>query len=122
MGRTPPQTVFDGKMGGITGRLFESLVHLSLKTYSVVNDASLSYLKTRNGDHEIDFIIQRGRDIVAIEVKMSQEVSENDVKHLKWFANTLKADLKDAIIINTGPVAYRRQDGIAVVPAILLGA
>jgi hypothetical protein len=34
----------------------------------------------------------------------------------------LQDDLADAIVVNTGPVAYRRDDGIAVVPAALLGA
>ena len=30
-------------------------------------------------------------------------------------------DLLDSVVITTGPEAYRRQDGIAVVPAALLG-
>jgi len=121
-GRIPPHTVFDEKAGGITGRLFESLIHLSLKTYTTVNDASLSYIKTRNGDHEVDFIVERERKVIAIEVKMSQEVTKRDVKHLIWLREALQENLVDALVINTGPVAYRREDGIAVVPAALLGA
>jgi predicted AAA+ superfamily ATPase len=109
-------------MGGITGRLFASLIQLSLRTYAAVNGADLSYLKTRNGDHEIDFIMQKGRSVIAIEVKMAQEISDSDVKHIKWLRNALKEELTDAIVINTGPAAYRRGDGIAVVPAALLGA
>lgn len=31
------------------------------------------------------------------------------------------AQLLDAVIVTTGPTAYRRRDGIAVVPAALLG-
>lgn len=30
-------------------------------------------------------------------------------------------DLLDAVVVTTGPQAYRRSDGIAVVPAALLG-
>jgi len=30
-------------------------------------------------------------------------------------------DLLDAAVITTGPQAYRRRDGIAVIPAALLG-
>jgi len=41
---------------------------------------------------------------------------------LKWLRAALKEDLTDALIVNTGPIAYRRDDGIAVVPAALLGA
>ena len=98
------------------------MIHLSLKTYTNVNDASLSYIKTRNGDHEVDFIVERDRKVIAIEVKMSQEVTKSDVKHLIWLRETLQENLVDALVINTGPVAYRREDGIAVVPAVLLGA
>ncbi|MCL2492424.1 MAG: DUF4143 domain-containing protein [Clostridiales bacterium] len=120
--RQPARTVFDEKAGGITGRLFESLIHLSLKTYAMVNDAELSFIRTRNGDHEVDFILQKGRKVIAIEVKMSIEIESGDTKHLKWLRGTLKEGLTDALIVNTGPVAYRRDDGIAVVPASLLGA
>jgi predicted AAA+ superfamily ATPase len=117
-----PATGFDKKYGSITGRLFESLIHLSLNSYSSVNEASLSYIATRNGDHEVDFIVQRDNSIVAIEVKLAPVITDADVKHLKWLKNNIGDRLKDALIITTGPIAYRRSDGIAVVPAALLGA
>jgi hypothetical protein len=36
-------------------------------------------------------------------------------------AGTAGADLLDAVVVTTGAEAYRRPDGIAVVPAALLG-
>lgn len=45
----------------------------------------------------------------------------DDVKHLRWLQDKLGDDLLDAVLITTGPAAYRRDDGIAVVPAELLG-
>jgi predicted AAA+ superfamily ATPase len=117
-----PTTGFDEKYGSITGRLFESLVQLSLNTYSAANEATLSYLATRNGDHEVDFIVQRENSVVAIEVKLAQTITDSDVRHLLWFKKNIGNRLSDAIIITTGPIAYRRPDGIAVVPAALLGA
>jgi len=44
-----------------------------------------------------------------------------DVRHLRWLRESLVNSLVDAIVINTGPAAYRRPDGIVVVPAALLG-
>jgi len=44
------------------------------------------------------------------------------VKHLLWLRQQLGDDLLDAIVIYTGPQAYRRKDGIAVIPASLFGA
>jgi hypothetical protein len=70
----------------------------------------------------VDLIVERpdGRAI-AIEVKLSGTVSDDDVKHLVWLRDRMGRDLLDAIVVTTGPAAYRRQDGIGVVPAALLG-
>jgi hypothetical protein len=58
---------------------------------------------------------------VAIEVKLASSVRAEDVKHLLWLREQIGEDLLDAVVVNTGPAAYRREDGIAVVPAALLG-
>lgn len=107
--------------GTILGHLFEALIALSLKTYVLRSEAHLGHLRTRNGDHEVDFIVSTGRRTVAIEVKLSPEVNDHDVKHLVWLKGLMGSDLKDAVIITTGRRAYRRPDGVAVVPAALLG-
>jgi predicted AAA+ superfamily ATPase len=117
-----PGTRFDEKNGNIIGRLFQSLVQQSLGTYALVNDAKVSYLRTQNGDREIDFIIQHGRKIIAVEVKLSQTVEDADVRNLLWFRELVGARLTDAMVVYSGGLAYRRKDGIAVVPAALLGA
>lgn len=46
---------------------------------------------------------------------------DRDTRHLKWLASELGDDLLDAAIVTTGPHAFRRKDGIAVIPAALLG-
>jgi hypothetical protein len=67
-------------------------------------------------------VIERGDGrVVALEVKLSRTVGAGDVRHLAWLADTIGDDLIDAAVITTGPDAYRRADGIAVVPAALLG-
>ena len=108
--------------GTLLGALFESLVGLGLRVYAQANEATVHHLRTRNGDHEVDFVI--GRDdhkVVAIEVKLSVTVDDQDVTHLRWLRHHLGPDLLDAAVITTGRAAYRRQDGIAVIPAALLG-
>lgn len=107
--------------GTVLGRLFESLVALSLQTYAAHIGARIGHLRTRNGDHEVDFILHRGRRTVAIEVKLAASVTDEDVRHLRWLSERMGPHLTDAIIITTGTTAYRRKDGIAVVPAALLG-
>ena len=113
---------FDKQYGSITGRLFEALLQLSLRTYTTVNNAKLFCFRTYRSEREIDFIIQKDTKVIACEVKFSPLAAASDGKQLKWFRERVGSDCVDALIITTGGVAYRRDDGIAVVPAVLLGA
>ena len=49
------------------------------------------------------------------------KASKRDVKHLRWLEGRLGDQILDSVIVTTGPEAYRRADGIAVIPAALLG-
>ena len=110
--------------GTLLGALFESLVTLSVRTYPAqCNEARVGHLRTRGGEHEVDLIVERrdGR-VVALEVKLSATVDDADTRHLAWLAQRLGPDLLDATVITTGHEAYRRADGIGVIPAGLLTA
>lgn len=108
--------------GTLLGHLFESLVTQSVRAYAQAREAEVRHLRTKNGRHEVDLIVVRpDQRVVAIEVKLARTVGDDDVKHLHWLRREIGDDLLDAIVITTGPAAYRREDGIAVVPAALLG-
>ena len=108
--------------GTLVGALFESLVALNLRVYAQASEAQVRHLRTHRGDREIDFVIT-GTDggVVALEVKLAADVDHRDVEHLLWLRERLGSDLRDAAVITTGRHAYRRPDGIAVIPAALLG-
>lgn len=107
--------------GTLLGALFESLALLSVRVFAQLARARVSHLRTKNGDHEIDLIVERrdGR-VVAIEVKLVAVPSNRDVRHLHWLAEQLGDDLIDSIVITAGSYTYRRPDGIGVVPLALL--
>jgi uncharacterized protein len=108
--------------GTLLGALFESVVTLSTRVYAQAAEASVKHLRTASGAHEVDLIVERAdRRIIAIEVKLARDPTERDTRHLKWLAEQIGDTLLDAILITTGEYAYRRKDGIAVVPAALLG-
>lgn len=108
--------------GLVLGALFESLVTLSVRVYAQAAEAEVKHLREAKGRHEIDLVLQRDDGgILAVEIKLSRTVDEADLRHLKWLADRIGPDLVDSIVITTGPAAYRRTDGIGVVPAALLG-
>jgi predicted AAA+ superfamily ATPase len=108
--------------GPLLGGLFESCVTLSARVFAQEARASVAHARTRNGDHEVDLIVERrdGR-VLGMEVKLTAAIRDQDVRHLHWLAQRIGDDLLDAMIITAGRYAYRRRDGIAVVPAALLG-
>jgi predicted AAA+ superfamily ATPase len=108
--------------GTLLGALFESLCTLSLRVYAQASEARVFHLRTSGGEHEVDLIVERedGR-VLAIEVKLARDISSDDVRHLKWLAERLGDSLVDAVVVTAGEEAYRRPDGIAVVPATLIG-
>ena len=109
--------------GTLLGALFQSLVTLSVRTYAQASEARVCHLRTRGGDHEIDLIVERADNrIVALEVKLAATVDDADTRHLKWLARSIGDDLLDSAIVTTGKHAYRRRDGIGVIPAALLTA
>ena len=104
------------------GALFEALVTLSVKTFAQAAEAQVFHLRTEKGAHEIDLLVRAddGRT-VAIEVKLAAAPGSHDVRHLLWLKEQLGDELVDMVLVNTGSAAYRRQDGVAVVPLALLG-
>lgn len=124
------QTLITGGKGGssiprdgtLFGNLYESLVTLSVRVYAQATEARVYHLRERDGRHEVDLIVERvDQRVVAIETKLSATVDDDDVKHLRWLHERLGDQLLDAVIVTTGTQAYRRPDGVAVVPAALLG-
>jgi predicted AAA+ superfamily ATPase len=108
--------------GSFLGALFESLVTLSVRVFAQAAEAQVRHLRTRSGDREVDLIVQgRAGEIVGVEVKLTATVDDHDVAHLRWLRDEIPDDLRAAVVITTGPHAYRRRDGIYVVPLALLG-
>jgi hypothetical protein len=96
---------------------------LSVRTYAQAAEAKVFHLREKDGRHEVDLVLERadGR-VLGLEVKLSPDVSDDDVKHLHWFKRQVGIPaLLDLAVINTGAHAYRREDGVAVIPAALLG-
>lgn len=106
----------------MTGPLFESLATLTVRVAAQVHRARVGHLRTMRGEREVDLVVE-GRDgqVVGIEVKLSAAVEDADVRHLLWLRTQLPEDVVDLVVLTTGRYAYRRPDGVAVVPLGLFG-
>ncbi|WP_281176085.1 ATP-binding protein [Corynebacterium oculi] len=113
---------FTPKDGSLLGLLFESLVTLSVRVMIEPLRAHLYHLRTKGGRQEIDLIVELdNRKVLPIEVKMKEAVDDRDVRHLHWLEDRIGDRVADKVVVTTGRHAYRRQDGVAVVPLALLG-
>ncbi|MCL2594648.1 MAG: DUF4143 domain-containing protein, partial [Promicromonosporaceae bacterium] len=108
--------------GPLLGALFESLVTLSVRSLAESLGLEVSHLRTHRGQREIDLIVHSadGRAI-GCEVKLSPAIDDHDVRHLNWLHDEMGDLLIDRIVITTGEHAYRRPDGVAIIPLALLG-
>ncbi|MDR3106923.1 MAG: DUF4143 domain-containing protein [Bifidobacteriaceae bacterium] len=106
----------------LLGALFESLAVQTVRVLAENAEARAAHLRTRGGEHELDLILENADwTVVAIEVKLKPVITAKDTKNLKWLANVIPERIADLAVITTGQHAYRREDGIAVIPLSLLG-
>jgi len=106
------------------GQVFESYIYQSLRVYCDINNYDLSHFRTSKGDKEIDFIVQKGRRILAIEVKAkTTKINEDDVKHLNWFEKEIQDEYEiKKIVVYAGKFAYKTKDNVYVIPAGMLAS
>jgi predicted AAA+ superfamily ATPase len=117
------------------GLLFESMVVRDLRVYADTLDASVFHFR-QDGDHrrgsaglEVDAIVDAGDTRwAAFEVKLSarDEILDEAAKNLLSFVAKIdtKRSLQPAslnIITGLGEYAYRRADGVNVIPITSLG-
>lgn len=123
------EALLQGKGGGVggatgtwLGSLFESLTTQSLRICADAVDARIGHLRTKDTAREMDLIFEgQDRRVVAIAVKLTSSVTDNDVRHLNWLRSKLGERLVNRVVGTTGPYAYRRPDGVVVAPLTLLG-
>ncbi len=109
------------------GLLFENLVIRDLRVYASKLGGEVFHFLNKNG-LEVDAVIRLRNGAYGLaEVKLGGGGVEQGAKTLKKFAESVDTSVSRApaflmVIIGVGTYAYRREDGVLVVPISTLGA
>lgn len=100
-----------------TAAHFENLVLCDLLTWrdTQAPRAGVSYWRTASG-HEVDFVLERGRELVGIEVKSGTQPSLRDLRGLVTFLAEHPRVARGGLVLHTGQESYWLHDKIVAVP------
>lgn len=105
-----------------TGFLFESLVAHDLRVYAEAAGAACLHYREAEGRLEVDYVLEtRDGDWVGVEVKMGDAQIDRAARSLLRLADRLARKPRSLIVITATSLAYRRDDGVHVVPLGILG-
>ncbi len=102
------------------GALMEGWVAALLKAYGESGSAlglrhdGLFYWAPTEGGTEVDFLIQRGKEFTAIEVKAKENLASRDFNGLKAIAELKGIQRRLAVFLGDRP--FRTEDGIEALP------
>ena len=107
---------------GLLGRFFEAYAVHSLRVAATAAGLRSGHVRTKKRAHEVDLVLETldGR-VLAFEIKLAGSIRDEDVRHLHWLRTIVGDDLVEAAVVYTGTHAYRRPDGVAVIPLALIG-
>ncbi len=129
IGATPEKLLRDTQT---LGMLFENLVirdlRVFLSTYAGLGN-EVFYYRDDQG-LEVDAIIESGGSWAGIEVKLSDTKADEGAANLKKLRDKMTANPAArnaepvflAVVVGRGKLAYKRDDGVFVIPVALLGA
>lgn len=111
---------FLSQIAGITrpeGVHLETIVLNDLRTWAS-NDPdrpTLHYWRD-DADREVDFVIERGDNVLGVEVKATTKPAPDDWKHLKYFVREYDDRCAGALLLHGGKETFRATDRVLVTP------
>jgi len=105
----------------LVGQLFETFVATELSAHleTANHRTEMFHLRNRDGN-EVDLILERHGQIVALEVKSSTTVDRGDAKGLLWLQDKLGAAFHYGAVLYAGTLPFQIDDRIWAIPASAL--
>ena len=92
--------------------IFNELLKAQSYAHSVPN---ISYYRTSD-KKEIDFILEYGQGIIAIEIKASKSIDKSDFKHIYHLANQIPDIFQKGIVFYNGDTLIKIDDNMYAIP------
>lgn len=102
----------------VLGRLIDTFVVAQLRAeLQLGGRGRLYHLRDRDGDHEIDLVVELGHQrVVGIEVKAHSAPDARAARHLRWLRDHLGDGFLAGVVLHTGAFAYELDDRIIAAP------
>lgn len=98
------------------GALLESYVFLNLTAKASLMDGEVMYFRTQGGrEREVDFVLERGKKILAVEVKLAKTVSAGDIDNLLFLKDASK-NFACGLVIYSGTEIKQLAQNIFAMP------
>lgn len=104
----------------LAGPYFESFVLQQLRPQVDLLRGALMHLRTGAGEHEVDAVVEVGRRIVGIEVKLGSRPGKDDARQLEWLRDRWGEGFLHGYVVHTGGDCYPLGDRVTAVPVDLL--
>ena len=106
-----------GERLGYTGQLLETWAYQELRKLALLSESPTRiYFWRTHAGAEIDFVLEQGAKLVAIEVKTTVKISSRDIRSLKQFFHDFKTRANAAVIIYGGTEVVPLAERIWAVP------
>lgn len=111
--------------GDLLGRVLETFVvaQIRAEAAAVRGKPVLHHLRSGNGRHEIDLIVEIDAwQVLGIEIKATSAPDRGDARHLMWLRDQLGEGFVGGVVLHTGPWPYVIDDRIIAAPISTLWA
>jgi len=98
------------------GHLFEDMIFMTLQALCDLWDMSMHFVRTRRTSqlHEVDFVLERNGKSVAVEAKISDDVTMNDAAHIQWLMDNDPSCVSGIVIYGGSSVKNLTRHIVAV--------
>ena len=98
------------------GPLFEQWVGVELwKRLQYLGEGRLFHQRTKDGA-EVDFVVERGRSLIPVEVKWTTNPSSSDARHLRTFLDEKRQDAPRGYLVCRCPRPIQLEERITALP------